>query len=419
MECELANEALSHTLRMIGDQKRKNQRRLLLFRDSKFKKFKVIGRRRNRIRNRFDILRKLRDMDDEFFKKYFRMDRATFELLKISIEDKIRKNETKARNSSKYEISPVIKLSLALRFLSGGSYLDLAFGFNVSHKHVMTYVWEVLEAIDSTMNNINFPIDDEEKLRKIEDGFNAISGGCFRGTVAAGDGVVFRMHKPPKDAVDGDVASFFTRKGFYAYGMQAFVDSSCRFLNISMKMASSTHDSTAYIVSDLAYAIQEKKLPRWAHIVLDEAYPNRDQELSPYRGRSLDHWKDSFNYHLSLHRQVVERAFGLLIQRWGVFWRPLRVSFHRIPLLIRVCCKLHNYLIDRNGSNDRIEIARGDVQTGDMASPLFTDGIPAASGRGRRTDLEENHRRSAITSRLKNLGILRPKHSSFSRVGRI
>ena len=103
--------------------------------------------------------------------------------------------------------------------------------------------------------------------------------------------------------------------------MQAFVDAKTRFLSISMKMCSSTHDSTAYMASDLSEAIRSGKLASWAHIVLDEAYPNRSQELSPYRGRNLDIWQDSFNYHLSLHRQCVERAFGILIQRWGVFWR--------------------------------------------------------------------------------------------------
>ena len=414
----MANEALCHILRIIDEQKRKGQRRWLLFRRSKFKKFNIIGRRRNRVRNRIDILMKLTEMDPVFFKKFFRMDRETFDILLNLIEDKLTKNKIKAKNSSKYPISPVIKLSLALRYLSGGSYLDLAFGFNVAHNHIMAYVWEVLKAIDSNLNNINFPIDDEEKLRDIEAGFNALSGGCFKGTVAAGDGVVFRMHKPHKDAVEGDVASFFTRKGYYAYGMQAFVDSSCKFLNISMKMASSTHDSTAYIVSDLANAIQEKRLPHWAHVVLDEAYPNGPQELSPYRGRKLDPWKDSFNYHLSLHRQVVERAFGILIQRWGVFWRPIRVSFENIPLLIRVCCKLHNFLIERKGPAEVIGIARGDVRSGDIASPLFTDGT-CDNGRGRRSDLEECDRRRHMTLRLKNLGIVRPKHSKFSRVGRI
>jgi hypothetical protein len=64
----------------------------------------------------------------------------------------------------------------------------------------------------------------------------SIYGGVvFKGTVAAAgdDGIVFRMDRPTNKEVDGDVSSFFTRKGFYAYGVQAFVDSSCKFLSIA------------------------------------------------------------------------------------------------------------------------------------------------------------------------------------------
>ena len=108
---------------------------------------------------------------------------------------------------------------------------------------------------------------------------------------------------------------------------------------------------------------------------------------------------------------------GTLIQRWGVFWRPIRVDFARIPLLIRVCCKLHNFLIERSGVNDVIFIARGDVKQGDIASALFTDEIGV--NRGRRSDLDDCNHRTAMTLRLKNVGILRPKHSKFSKVARI
>ena len=198
-----------------------------------------------------------------------------------TIRPRIATNSTRALNSSGSPIPPAIKLAIALRFLAGGIYLDLAFAFDVPYTTIMTYVWEVYEAIDTDLNNINFPLGDEEKLRELEQGFMNISGGVFQGTVAAGDGVVFRMQQPSREAVDGDVASFFTRKGYYAYGMQAFVDSSCKFLGISMKMCASTHDSTAYLVSDLSDAIRAGRLASWAHIVLDEAYTNTTQDAMP------------------------------------------------------------------------------------------------------------------------------------------
>jgi hypothetical protein len=101
------------------------------------------------------------------------------------------------------------------------------------------YVRQTVEAIDRVLNNIQFQLGDELKLRALEPGFLTVSKGLFPGTVAADDGVVFCIQRPPKATVSGDVSSFFTRKGYYAYGMQAFVDESCRFGSISMKICSS------------------------------------------------------------------------------------------------------------------------------------------------------------------------------------
>ena len=123
------------------------------------KSFKVERRAPNEHRNRWAILQKISRMSDAFFKRYFRMDRASFQSLLETIKDHITKDITKAVNSSGSPIHPSIKLAIALRYLAGGSYLDLAFGFNIAYKGIMVYVWEVYQAIDMNMNNINFPFD--------------------------------------------------------------------------------------------------------------------------------------------------------------------------------------------------------------------------------------------------------------------
>jgi hypothetical protein len=90
-------------------------------------------------------------------------------------------------------------------------------------------MWQALEAIDSShdpfLDNIKFPIDDVDQLNELEQGFALISKGNIRGTVAADDGVVFAMRMPTNEEVDGDVTAYCTRKGYYAYGLQAFCDS--------------------------------------------------------------------------------------------------------------------------------------------------------------------------------------------------
>jgi hypothetical protein len=46
----------------------------------------------------------------------------------------------------------------------------------------------------------------------------------------------------------------------------------------------------------------------------DDAFTNMSQFLSPWPGRGLYQYKDSFNYWLSHSCQIVERAFGMLMQ---------------------------------------------------------------------------------------------------------
>jgi len=76
------------------------------------------------------------------------------------------------------------------------------------------------------------------------------------------------------------VTSYFTRKGYYAFGLQAFCDSKCRFVMISSKLCSSTNDNTSYIVTQLSKDIKAGKLPSKYHVVLDEAYLCTDHEMS-------------------------------------------------------------------------------------------------------------------------------------------
>ena len=66
----------------------------------------------------------------------------------------------------------------------------------------------------------------------------------------------------------------------------------------------------------------------------------------PFPGQNLDQRMDSFNYFLSQLRIRIENAFALLVARWGILWRPLRVRLKHQPCLIKCLCKLHNFCIE-------------------------------------------------------------------------
>jgi hypothetical protein len=95
-------------------------------------------------------------------------------------------------------------------------------------------------------------------------------------------------------------------------------------------------------------ALEAGRLHPNYYLIGDEAFSFNNQLLSSWPGRGLGRFKDSFNYWLSHSRQCIERAFGMLCKRWGIFWRPFTFALHRWPLIILVSMKLHNFCIDRN-----------------------------------------------------------------------
>jgi hypothetical protein len=42
----------------------------------------------------------------------------------------------------------------------------------------------------------------------------------------------------------------------------------------------------------------------------------------------------------------IECAFGELVGRWGILWRPLKYSVDKSKVIVFVLCKLHNVCID-------------------------------------------------------------------------
>jgi len=418
----------------VLDEDNIKHRRLLaavatsVFIPSKTKKFIVVGRMKKRCNAGYQsVVLKITNLKMEkpaLFTRMFRLSPQAFDKVMDIIKPKLISKKFSAKNS----VPPMVKLCLGLRLLAGASYLDLSFGYNVTASCVHHYAWQALDAIDSSMHtyldNIKSPIHATAKeLSQLELGFAELSDFKLRGTVAAGDGIVFRMQMPTNEEVDGDVTSYFTRKGYYAYGLQAFCDAQCRFVMISSQLCSSTNDNTCYIVTQLSKDIKAGRLPPQYHVVLDEAYPCMGQEMSPWKGRNLSVEKDAFNYYLSLNRQVIERAFGILVQRWGIFWRPLRLSMHNRGVAVRVACRLHNICIDdpncskvqpvRHGTVPGFE-GETDFQYGDTSLALqFTDGTSIRSGY--QSDLESCHHRDMWTNTILNLGLVRPTFSRYSK----
>ena len=123
------------------------------------------------------------------------------------------------------------------------------------------------------------------------------------------DGLAVRTRQPFKTEVK-NIKSWCCRKGGWALIVMAGCDASGKFVMAIANNSGSTNDNIAWEMSGLYKAIEAGLLhPRCYFIIGDEAFSNTNELLSPWPGRGLGKYKDSFNYHLSHSRQVIEKGF--------------------------------------------------------------------------------------------------------------
>ena len=116
----------------------------------------------------------------------------------------------------------------------------------------------------------------------------------------------------------------------------------------------------------------------------------------------------------------IECAFGILVRRWGLLWRPLSMRFDRRAPVVCAIIRLHNFCIDERIEDDTKSInSLSEVQPGRwQITPVFDrDGRPVeilktSTARAQpdaaasRTD-----RRDRLASILRRNGLVRPSRS--------
>jgi len=177
-------------------------------------------------------------LDDTIFKRMFRVDRNTFDYILRKIEPLLSRNEVKAINSSGEVVTARTRLAVSLRWLAGGSYLDICF---------------------------------------------AILDGC----VLALDGLGVNTRCPYKTEVSRPKDYRFRKCGF-AIIVLAGCDIKGRFVCASCDHSGSTNDVIAWQDSMLFHMLEvDKLLPSKYFFIGDEAFNTTDQFLSPWPGKYL------------------------------------------------------------------------------------------------------------------------------------
>lgn len=125
---------------------------------------------RNRHRNRGYALDEMEHLDVETFLCMFRVDRDTFNELEERIAPLVHRDEVKAVNSSGQAITARTKLAVTLRWLAGGSYIDICFAWGISKSSFFNadrgVLWPTIDALDAVLPKIGLSLNNMDQLQR-------------------------------------------------------------------------------------------------------------------------------------------------------------------------------------------------------------------------------------------------------------
>ncbi|CAN0577697.1 unnamed protein product, partial [Ectocarpus sp. 12 AP-2014] len=288
-------------------------------------------------------------VEDNTFRKRFRMDYTDFMALADILRPKLQRDEKMGalRNGA---IPVEFQLAMTLRFLAGGSVFEVMDSNVIARSTAYAIVHRVIDAINQTRQlDCKWP-DGDDAEAQAELYRRRSTNGVIRRCVGAMDGLFVRLIQPclKRHAVPG---SFYSghKKAFgmnfqrtsreelldparrcawaeyvhqdippttmllpaATYCAQGICNASYEIIAWTMNCPRSLNDRTAFKHSGFDALLS--KMPPDCFIVGDAAYPASNRVLVPYPGTALTVSQDAYNFYQSQARISIEQAFGILV----------------------------------------------------------------------------------------------------------
>ena len=304
------------------------------------------------------------------FRIRLRMTEHSFNKLLSFIHDDLIVNEMQA-NPRGGPIIPELCLFCTLRWLAGGSYLDICDIAGLSKPSFYRVLWKTIKAIVRCKEEylrIKFP-STESEMQVAMEGMTSISFmAAIQNCIGVVDGYIMRLRVPSSKEV-GNVKSYFS--GHYqchGANVQAVADHHSRFIYLAFAAPGVANDRDAIHHCGLDELVEN--LPFGVCIIGDIAYEATEHMVPVYGGvDKMNPFCDNFNYYASQVRIRVEMAFGLMQIKWGILQHPIGCKISNAKWLLQAIGRLHNFVI-----NERLEangITARPVEPSDGPAPYL------------------------------------------------
>ena len=156
----------------------------------------------------------------------------------------------------------------------------------------------------------------------------------------------------------GSGSTYFNYKSSFSIVLMALVDADYKFLWVDVGCNGRISDGGVYDGCSLQQALSRRsdmfpdaapcpgdQRPLQYYIVTDDAFPLQDNMMKPFSHKDMIHQHRIFNCRLSRARRVVENAFGILSNRFRVFFTKIALEGDE-----DCACALHNMLREEIGT---------------------------------------------------------------------
>ncbi|KAM6583354.1 hypothetical protein CsatB_010356 [Cannabis sativa] len=193
----------------------------------------------------------------------------------------------------------------------------------------------------------------------------------FKNCLGALDGTYIRVRVPIEDR-----PKYRNRKGEIATNVLGVCSRDMQFIYVLPGWEGSAADGR--VLRDALLRNHGLHVPNGNYYLVDAGYTNCKGFLAPFRGQCyhLSHWKEGhqpknpkefFNMKHSAARNVIERCFGVLKNRWAILRSPSFYSIKTQTRIIMACCLLHNF-IRREMPNDPFNTISQEPQSNDQVT---------------------------------------------------